>query len=43
MTTTHPPAAVETMKFTVKATGGNTGKLQLEWADVAASVPFAVK
>jgi hypothetical protein len=30
------------MKFSVSAAGGKTGTLRLEWADVAASVPFAV-
>ena len=43
MTTAHPSAPVETMKFSVNPAGGNTGTLQLEWADVAASVPFAVQ
>jgi hypothetical protein len=31
------------MKFSVTGDGGNTGKLKLEWANVAASVPFTVK
>ena len=43
MTTAHPSMPVETMKFSVNAAGGNNGTLQLEWADVAASVPFAVQ
>jgi hypothetical protein len=43
MTTAHPSVSVETMKFSVNAAGGKTGTLQLEWADVAASVPFAVQ
>jgi hypothetical protein len=43
MTTAHPSTPVETMKFSVNAAGGNTGTLQLEWADVSASVPFAVQ
>ena len=43
MTISHPAVPVETMKFSVNAAGGNTGTLQLAWADVAASVPFAVQ
>ena len=43
MTTGHPASPVETMKFSVSAAGGNTGTLQLEWADVAASVSFSVQ
>jgi len=43
MTTSHPAAPVETMKFSVNAAGGKSGLLQLAWADVAASVPFTVK
>ena len=43
MTTISPATPVDTMKFSVKAAGGRTGTLQLAWANVAASVPFAVK
>src|SRR5580658_6403392 len=43
MTTAHPSVPMETMKFSVNAAGGKTGILQLAWADVAASVPFAVQ
>lgn len=43
MTTTHTAAPVETMKFTVSRSRGNAGTLQLAWADVSASVNFAVK
>lgn len=43
MTTTHPAKSLDVMKFSVNAAGGRTGNLQLAWADVAASVPFAVK
>lgn len=43
MTTTHPAASVETMKFTVSRSGANAGTLQLAWAEVAASVNFAVR
>jgi hypothetical protein len=38
-----PAATVETMKWTVTNAGGNRGKIQLEWGDLAASVPFTVK
>ena len=43
MTTTHPAAPLDTMKFSVIPAGGNAGTLQLAWANVSASVPFAVK
>jgi Protein of unknown function (DUF2911) len=43
MTISHPAVPVETMKFSVNAAGGKNGTLRLAWADVAASVPFAVK
>jgi hypothetical protein len=43
MTTTHSNSPVETMKFAVTRSGGNAGTLQLAWADIAASVNFAVK
>jgi hypothetical protein len=38
-----PAAPVETFKITLSSAGGNRGKLQMEWADVVASVPFTVK
>ncbi len=38
-----PPAPVETLKYTLSSTGGNRGKLQLEWENQIASVPFTVK
>lgn len=38
MDMSKPPAPIETYKMTLSA-----GKLQLEWADVVASVPFTVK
>ena len=38
------PASVEVMKWTVTNSGGNRGRIQLEWGDTAASVPVtAVK
>jgi hypothetical protein len=43
MTLSKPPAPVESYKMTLSATGGKSGKLQLEWADVIASVPITVK
>jgi predicted small secreted protein len=43
MTTGKPPAMVEQLKYTLSGTGGNKGKLQLEWENVSASVTFTVK
>lgn len=43
MTMSKPPAPVETYKMTLSSEGGNKGKLTLEWENVAASVPIAVK
>jgi len=43
MTTTHSDAPLDTMRFAVTRSGGNTGTLRLAWADIAASVNFAVK
>jgi DUF2911 family protein len=43
MTMTKPSAPIETFKITLSAAGGNKGKLQMEWEDVIASVPFTVK
>ena len=43
MTVTKPAAPIETFKITLSAAGGNKGKLQLEWENVIASVPFTVK
>jgi hypothetical protein len=43
MTTAHPSAPVETMKYSVNSVGGNTGTLRLEWSNIAASVPFTVQ
>ena len=43
MTVSKPPAPIETYKMTLSSTGGNKGKLQLEWENVIASVPFTVK
>jgi hypothetical protein len=43
MTVTKPSAPVETFKITLSDSGNNKGKLQLEWENVVASVPFTVK
>ncbi len=43
MTTGKPPAMVEQLKYTLSGAGGNKGKLQLDWENVAASVTFTVK
>jgi hypothetical protein len=43
MNMSKPPAPIETYKMTLSSAGGNSGKLQLEWADVVASVPLTVK
>jgi hypothetical protein len=43
MTVTKPSAPIETMKITLSAAGANKGKLQIEWENVIASVPFTVK
>ena len=43
MTVGKPPAVVEQLKYTLSATGGNKGQLQLVWENVEASVGFTVK
>lgn len=43
MNMSKPPAPIETYKMTLSSTGSNAGKLQLEWENVIASVPFTVK
>jgi hypothetical protein len=43
MTMSKPPAPVETYKMTLSSTGGNNGKLQLEWENAIASVNFTAK
>jgi hypothetical protein len=43
MTMSKPPAPVETYKISLLSTGGNEGKLQLEWENVIASVNFTAK
>jgi hypothetical protein len=43
MTIVKPSAPIETFKITLSSAGGNKGKLQMEWENVIASVPFTVK
>ena len=43
LTMAKPPAPVETFKIDLSSAGGNRGKLQFEWENVSASVPFTVK
>lgn len=43
MTMSKPAAEVETFKIDLTSTGAKTGKLQMEWADMGASVPIKVK
>lgn len=43
MDMSKPPALIETYKMTLSHEGGNRGKLQMEWENVIASVPFTVK
>jgi hypothetical protein len=43
MEMSKPPALIETYKMTLSTAGANAGKLQLEFENVIASVPFAVK
>jgi hypothetical protein len=43
LTMAKPPAPVETLKIDLSSAGGNRGKLQIDWENVSASVPFTVK
>jgi hypothetical protein len=43
MTMAKTAAPVETLKIDLSSPGGNRGKLQIEWENVSASVPFTVK
>ena len=43
MDMSKPPAQIETLKYTLSSTGASAGKLQLEWDNYIASVPFTVK
>jgi hypothetical protein len=43
MDMSKPPAAIETYKMTLSSTGASAGRLQLEFENFIASVPFTVK
>ena len=43
MTMSKPPAPVEQMKITLSSAGGNRGKLEIAWGDMAGSVNFTAK
>ena len=43
MDMSKPPAPIETCKITLSSTGASTGKLQIEFENYIASVPFTVK
>ena len=43
MDMSKPPKPIDVFKMTLSSGGGNNGKLQLEWENTIASVPFTVK
>jgi hypothetical protein len=43
MEMSKPPKPIETYKMTLTSTGGNKGKLKLEWENTVAEVPITVK
>jgi hypothetical protein len=43
MTIAKPSKPIETLKIALSSDGGNKGKLQMEWENVIASVPFTVQ
>jgi hypothetical protein len=43
MTMSKPPAPVEQYRMTLSSAGGNKGKLELAWENMAGSVNFTVK
>ena len=43
MEMSKPPAPIEVYKMTLSSSGGNSGKLQLEWENHIASVSFTAK
>ena len=43
MDMSKPSAPIDVYKITLSSAGGNNGKLQLEWENTIASVPFTVK
>lgn len=43
MDMSKPAAPIDVYKITLSSAGGNRGKLQMEWENTIASVPFTVK
>jgi len=43
MTIAKPSAPIEKLKIALSSSGGNKGKLNIEWENVIASVPLTVK
>ncbi len=43
MNMSKPPAPVEKFKITLEHSGGNKGRLVMEWENTVASVPFTVE
>jgi Protein of unknown function (DUF2911) len=43
MMMSKPPKPIETLKISLSAAGANQGKLDMEWENYVASVPFTVK
>jgi len=43
MMMSKPPKPIETLKISLSAAGANQGKLDMEWENYLASVPFTVK
>jgi len=43
LTMAKPASLVETLKIELSGAGGSKGKLQIDWENVSASVPFTVK
>ena len=43
MMMSKPPKPIETLKISLSGAGGNQGKLDMEWENYVASVPFTVK
>ncbi len=43
MKMSKPPEPIEKLQITLSGAGSDTGKLQMEWENVIASVPFTVK
>ena len=43
MDMSKPAAPIDVFKITLSPAGANRGKLQMEWENTIASVPFTVK